>query len=226
MKVRGKVLHGVPFLHQAYRRLHTFKAGKLRIVYDDVRGLQARILGLPVNDELSAEHPEIWIGLFAVRNISIRKILRIGRSMESVASGVNADEAEAVLDGIEKTLFAFGGHRRLAIGTRLCKVTGGEKHDGSVVMKFLGVKEAAVLRSGEIEFVLSRETADSRFNDGGIARRGFYDGVLKSGRFCEQQYGFVFRSPCRIGKEESGTCSRSGSKKIASCRERIHFVCP
>ena len=161
-----------------------------------------------------------------MRNVTIRKILRIGRGMESVASGVNADEAEAVLDGVKKSLLALHRHGRLAIGTRLGKVTGGEKHDGGVIMKFLGVEDAAVLRSGEIEFVLSGESADSSFGDAGIAGRSFYDRVLEAGGFCEQENGFVFRSPCRIGKEKSGTCSRRGAKKIASCREWIHFVCP
>ena len=118
--------------------------------------------------------------------------------MESVASGVNADESEAVLDGIEKSLLALHRHRRLAIGTRLGKVTGREKYNRSVAMKFLGVKYAAVLRSSEIEFVLSGKTADGSFSDARTAGRSFYDRVLETGGFCEQENRFVFRSPCRI----------------------------
>ena len=78
MKVRRKILHRIPFFHQTYRSLRSIEPGKLGIVDDDVRGLQAGILGLSVDDEFAAEHPKIRIRLFAVRDVAIRKILRVG----------------------------------------------------------------------------------------------------------------------------------------------------
>src|SRR5271169_6381886 len=104
MKVRSKVLHRIPFFHQTHGRLHSFEAGELGIVDDDICSLQTRIVLLTMNDEFASNHPNIWIGLLPMRDVTIRKIGRIGRCVESVSGGVNTDETHAMLDGLEKSL--------------------------------------------------------------------------------------------------------------------------
>src|SRR5580704_18496058 len=123
-------------------------ARKVGIADDDVGGLEPRIVLIAVNDELTAEHAEVRVRLLAVGEIAIGKVGRIGLGVKGVTRGVNADEAEAVLDSIEKGLFALRGHRGIAVGGALSEITGGKEHDRVVSAPVLGIEDPAVLGRG------------------------------------------------------------------------------
>jgi len=75
--------------------------------------------------------------------------------VKRVGSGVDSDKPEPVVDRVEKSLLALRGHRRIFVGAFLREIAGREKHNSGVLMKFLGVEDAAIFRCGEIEFILS-----------------------------------------------------------------------
>src|SRR5882724_11583576 len=114
VKVRRKIFKGIPLLVEFDRGSDAFEAGEFRIVDDEVGGLQARVAA--VSDELTADHAQIRIGLYAVSDIAGREIRRVRLGMDRVAGGVNAGKSHAALNGIEKSLFACWRHRRIFVG--------------------------------------------------------------------------------------------------------------
>src|SRR5208282_4772724 len=158
--------------------MNSFEAREVGIANDDVGGLQAGIILLAMDDEFTADHADIGIGLLAVGDVAIGEIGRVGWRMKRVSGGMNANEAHAMLNGIEKGLLALRRHGWILVRAFLGEIAGREENDGGVIMELLRVKDAAVFRGGEIKMVLGREGADGRFGDAGFAVRDFDDGVF------------------------------------------------
>src|SRR5580692_127465 len=184
-----------------------------------VGGLQPRIVLLTMDDELAADHANVRIGLLAMRDISIGEIRCVGWRMEGIRRGMNTDEAEAVVDGVEKSLLALRSHGRILVGAFLGEIAGRKKDHSGVLVKFLRIKDPSVFRSGEIEMVLRCETTDGRLGNAGLAVRHFDDGVFETRGFREQQDGLVFRGTGRMRKQKPSASGSRGAKKIASSRK-------
>ena len=84
--------------------MNAFETWELRVVNDDVGGLQPR--SAAVNDEFAAEHAEVEIGIVTVSGVAIGKILWVWRGVEGVRGGMRADEAGSGVDSVEEFLFA------------------------------------------------------------------------------------------------------------------------
>ncbi len=51
--------------------------------------------------------------------VAIREIGRVRLGVKRVGGGVDSDRAESVVDGVEKDLFALGGHGWILVGAHL-----------------------------------------------------------------------------------------------------------
>src|SRR5262249_1205485 len=90
----------------------------------------SRFLLIPVNDEFASEHPAIriplsgWIVFIACVRLGVVWAMKgIGRAMRS-------NETYATVNGIQKRLFAFGGHRRILVSPGFGQYTGRVKMKG------------------------------------------------------------------------------------------------
>src|SRR5580700_2803155 len=100
-----------------------------------------------MDDELAADHPNVRIGLLAMRDVAIGKVGCVGWRMEGIRRGMNPDEAEAVVDRVEKSLLALRRHGRILVGAFLGEIAGREKNHRGVLVKFLRIKDPSVFRS-------------------------------------------------------------------------------
>src|SRR5258708_31513315 len=104
-----------------------------------------------MNDEFAAKHAEIRIGFFTVSDVARGKVFGVRLGVESVAGGVHTGEAHAIVNGVEKSLLAFAGHRRILVVAQFGEIAGGEKDQAVEVVKFFGIKNPAVLRTFNVK---------------------------------------------------------------------------
>ena len=132
-----------------------------------------------------------------------------------------ADESEALLDGGEQRLLAGGRHRGIFVGAGLREVAGGEEEDGLVVVKILGVKDAAVFGARDVEAVLGAEFGDGRFGNAELAILPLDYLVFEAGGFGEDEQRFSWRGDRWIGERQAGgrrgqSGGGQGAQKLAA----------
>src|SRR5947199_1137937 len=79
---------------------------------------RAFLLGA-MDDKFGAEHADIGVSLFAVELITLSSTFGFGTigfiGVKGIGSGMGSDKAFAIFDGIQKSSFPGGGHRRVFI---------------------------------------------------------------------------------------------------------------
>ena len=155
-------------------------------------------------------------------DVAIGKIVGIGLGVKSVAGGVAANESEALVDGVEKRLFARGRHWRIAVRAGLSEIAGGEKESGLVGMEFFGIEDASVLRAVHIKAILLAKFGDSIFGDAEIGAIALYDLMFKARRFGEYEDGFLCGGKEALRERQACCCGGDGTEKTAAIGIRGH----
>src|SRR5262249_2327275 len=143
--IRLEILHRVPFLVELDRRGRTLQSRKLWIVQYELRRLQPRRASM--NDEFTAQHSKVRIGLFSVSDIARAQIASIRFCVKCIARRVYSHKSRSVVDRVKQLLFSRGAHWRILVGSYFGQISCREKEHRSKCGKLARLKNSSVFRA-------------------------------------------------------------------------------
>src|SRR5438105_1388050 len=107
--------------------------------------------------------------------------------MESVGGAVRANESFAVFHRVEQGLLAGLGHRWLAVGPRLTKISGRVKEEGVKLRQIVWRKQRSVFGECELPIVLRPHFHERLFHKAWLALLIRDDAVFEGARLGEKE---------------------------------------